>query len=216
MARAAVRLTAVSLALAQGSNILLRLAFGNIGFFCCPAKKMKIEGSEFMLPQGVEARPDLQVRSDVLAFGFSGTRIPDQTVASLLGSELLNYIATAAASAPAGLVVVDLRNVDSHSAAALGRLLELRQRLVQIGRKLVLLISDPITRTVFSTTHLDERFFIVTDEAEIRALVEHGTLTPVQAPPDEPPELTESELTQMEAGGLTLDDAIRVIKGLRR
>ena len=169
-----------------------------------------------MIPQGVEVRPELQMRSDVLAFGFSGKRVADHTAISLLGGDLLNHILTAAESAPTGLVIVDMRNVDSLSSTGLGRILAFHKNVSQVCWKLVLLISDPIIREVFSTTHLDHHFLVASNEAELRELVKGYTPIPAQSPQDEPPEFSESELTEMEAAGITLDHAIRVIEGLRR
>jgi anti-anti-sigma factor len=170
-----------------------------------------------MIPQGVEVRPELQVRSDVLAFGFSGERVADQTAVSLLGGALSDYLLMTAESAPTGLVVVDLRNVHSLSATGLGHLLALQKRLGQVRWQLALLISDPVTREVFSTTRLDHRFLVAANEAELRELVNGST--PVPAPslsPEEPLEFSASELAEMEAAGITLDDAIQAIEGLRR
>src|SRR5260370_37951237 len=170
-----------------------------------------------MILQGVEVRPELQVRSDVLAFGFSGERVADHTAVGLLEGSLLDYIVTTAEAAPTGLVVVDLRNVASLSTAGLGRLLALHKRLGQIRWKLVLLISDPITREVFSTTDLDNLFMVAADEANLRELVQRCTPMPARSLSQEaPPEITDVELAEMEAAALTLDDAIRIVEGLRR
>ena len=169
-----------------------------------------------MIPQGVEVRPELQVRSDVLALGFSGVRAADQTAVSLLEGSLLDYILTTAENAPTGLVVVDLRNIDSLSTTGLGRLRALHKRLGQIRLKLVLLIDDPILREVFSATHLDNLFMVASSEGELRELVKRCTPIPAPSPSQEAPEFSESELAGLETAGLTLDDAIRVIEGLRR
>jgi anti-anti-sigma factor len=166
-----------------------------------------------MIPQGVEVRPELQVRNDVQAYGFSGKRVPDHTAVSLLGGVLLDYVPTTSESVPTGLVVVDMRNVDSLSTTGLGRLLALHKRLGQVRWKVVLLIGDPIVREVFSATQLDRRFLVAADEGELRELVQ--CCQPVSVPAVSPGEWLQfgaSELAEMEAGGITLDDAIRAIE----
>jgi anti-anti-sigma factor len=169
-----------------------------------------------MVPHGVEVRPELQVRSDVLAFGFPGERIPDTVIVSLLGAELLDHILTTAEIASAGLVVVDLRNVESLPATGFGRLLSLHNRLSQVQRKLVVLVSDPVIREVFSTTRLDRLFLVVANEAELRDLVKGVAPPAAQPAPQDGIEFTDRDLAEMDASGITLDDAIRAIEGLRR
>jgi anti-anti-sigma factor len=169
-----------------------------------------------MIPPGVEVRPELQMRSDVLAFGFSGERVADQVAGRLLGGDFFDYLVTVAESAPTGHVVVDLRNVDSLSSTGFKPLLALQKKLAQVGWKLAVLISDPITREVFSAAHLDRLFLVAVNEAELRDLVTAGTPPPGQSLQEEPPEFSDRELAEMEASGITLDDAIRVIEGLRR
>ncbi len=165
-----------------------------------------------MIPQGVEVRPELQLRSDVLAFGFSG-KGADSAAVSLLGK----YILTNVDSASPGLVVVDMRNVEFLSSTGLGHLLAIHKRLKQVGWKLLLLIHDPLIREFFSSTNLDQVFLVAATEAELRELVESVTLVPTASPSqDEAIEFSESELAEMDATGITLDDAIRAVEGMRR
>ena len=169
-----------------------------------------------MVPQGIEVRPDLQMRSDVLAFGFPGERIADHSASRLLGDDLLDHIFSVADLAPTGLVVVDMRNVESLSATGMGRLLEFHKQLSQVRCKLALVISDPVLREVFSATNLDHLLLVAADEGELRELVKRSA--PVGARPvqDDPPDFCESELAEMESDGITLDDAIHAIEQSRR
>jgi anti-anti-sigma factor len=169
-----------------------------------------------MIPQGVEIRPELQIRSDVLAFGFAGERVADEAAVNLLSGELLNHISAAAESAETDLVVVDMRNVQSLSTTGLGRLLALRKRLSQVRWKPVLLISDAIIREVFFTTDLHDLFLVAANEAELREIVNRYAPIGPQSPHDVSTQFSESELAEMEADGITLDDAIRVVEGMRR
>jgi anti-anti-sigma factor len=170
-----------------------------------------------MIPQGLEVRPELQVRSDVLAFGFSGEHVADDTAVGLLQGDFLNYILTTAETTPTGLVVVDMRNVESLSTTSLGRFLALYKKLGQVRWKLVLMISDPILRELFSTTHLDHLFLVAANEGELHELAQRYALVLSQTPSQkEPPEFSASELTEIEAAGITLEDAIQTVEGLRR
>ncbi len=166
-----------------------------------------------MIPQGIESRPELQMRSDILAFGFAGVMVPDQTAVSLLKGELRNHILTATENRPAGIVVVDLRNVSSLSTNGLGRLRMLQGDLSEGRWKLVVLLSDPILRQVFLNTKLDHLISIASDEAELRDLITTPGVN--LSPQDAPPDFSESELAEMEAGGITLEDAIRAVEALR-
>lgn len=169
-----------------------------------------------MVPQGIEVRADLQTRSDVLAFGFHGEHIAAHSAARLLGTDLLNYICSVVENAPAGFVVVDLRNVEPLSTAAIGQLLSFNKQLSQYRCRLALLVSDPVLREVLSATNLDHLFTVAADESELRALVERSS--PVDARPvhDDSPDFSESELAELESEGLTLDDAIHAIEQSRR
>jgi hypothetical protein len=85
-----------------------------------------------MIPQGIEVRPELQARGDVLAFGFAGERVTDRAAVGVLAGDLLDYIMVAAEGAPVGLVVVDMRNVDALSTTGMGRLSALQKKLRQV------------------------------------------------------------------------------------
>jgi anti-anti-sigma factor len=170
-----------------------------------------------MIPSGVEIRLELQVRSDVLAFGFAGEHVADQTAVHLLQGDLRDHILETTERAPTGLVVMDMRNVDSLSATGMGRLLALSQRLDQVHWRLVLLICDPIVRAVFTSTHLDQQVLMAANEDELHALIDRYLPGAGQLPAaEEPPKFSESELAAIEADDITLDDAISAIERLRR
>jgi hypothetical protein len=169
-----------------------------------------------VIPLGIEVRPELEMRSDMLAFGFSGECVADRTAVGLLRDDLLDYILTAAERAPQGFVVVDMRNVNSLCTTDLGRISALQKTLAQVGWKLILLIGDPIIREVLFTTELDRAILIAANKAELGDLINRHTLTPPTSPDDGFPEFTESELADMEAAGISLDDATKVIEGLRK
>jgi len=168
-----------------------------------------------VIPLGIEIRPELQMRSDVLAFGFSGEHVADRTAVSLLAGDMLDYVLTAVERSPTGLVVLDLRNVDSLSATGFGRLLALHKTLALARRKLILLISDPIIRDVLFAIELDHKILVAANEVELGEVINRYTSTPATSSQDEVPMFSESELADMEAAGISLDDAIRVIEGLR-
>jgi anti-anti-sigma regulatory factor len=167
-----------------------------------------------MIPQGVEVRPDLQLQNNVLAFGFAGERITDQTAVGLLGGDLLEHLLTTTETSRTGLVVVDMRNVDPLSTAGLGQLRAVQKRLSQVPWTFVLLIDDAVDREVFSNVQAHQHFLAAADETELRELVKR--LTPGPLGREESPLFSESERAEMEAAGTTLEDAIRVIEGPRR
>jgi anti-anti-sigma factor len=169
-----------------------------------------------MLPRGVEVRSLLQVRSDVLAFGFTGERIAEEVVVGLLGGEFLDYIMRLTERSLPGLIVLDMRNVVSLPSTGLACLLSLRKRLSRAGWKLILVINDPILRQVFATANLDRVFVVAATEAQLRALINGVPPGSPQSPAHQAVEFTPPEIAQMEAASLTLDDAIRAVEGLRR
>ncbi len=166
-----------------------------------------------MIPQGVEIRPELQLESDVLAFGFSGGDVDDAAVGILGGALLDHLLQTATPSTH--FVVADLRNLKHLSSVGIGRLLSLHRKLRQVDWKLILLISDPVTREVFAVTSLDRLFSVVADEAALHDLV-NGRLRSAVAPGalegEEVTDFSEEEIAEMDAAGVTLDDAIRVVE----
>lgn len=122
-----------------------------------------------MLPKGIEPRPDLQLKSGVLAFGFPGAVVKELAFRDALADGgLLEHINSVANRTSIGFVVLDLRNVESICSIGIGRLLVFHRNLDQIRCKLVLLISDPVLRSVFSDIKLDQRLFLAADEAELR------------------------------------------------
>jgi len=167
-----------------------------------------------MLPQGVEVRPDLQVNNGVSALGFSGAKVADAVFVDRLGGDFLDYVEKDTESSPARVVVLDMRNVSYLSSAGIGRLLTLSKRLDQADRRLVLVVSDQVIRGVFSLAGLDQVMFqLVANDAELRALFNREPLALAPGQPEI--EFTESELAEMEAGGLTLEDAVLAIEQLR-
>jgi hypothetical protein len=121
------------------------------------------------------------------------------------------------AETPTRFVVVDMRNVRNLSSAGLGHVLALRRRLQPVPWKMVLLLGDPVLRGVVSATGLGQSFSIVSDEAELRGLLNGGM--PGGAAPSRTgePDLSfnQEELEAMEREGITLDDAIRAVEALR-
>jgi anti-anti-sigma factor len=156
-----------------------------------------------MIPQGMELRPALTAQSDALAFGFAGEHVRDADAITSL-SALIEYIDTIASASAPRLVVVDMRNVESLSTSALGKLLAINKRLSQVQWRLFLIIDDPVVREVVASTGLDQ-FVKLTSSAELGQPARNGTAA----------DFTESELAEMIAAGLTLDDAIREIERLR-
>src|SRR4051812_2760544 len=108
-----------------------------------------------MIPQGMELRPALTGQSDALAFGFAGEHISDADAVSSL-SELIEYVERIPPTSVPRRVVVDMRNVDSLSTPALGKLIAINKRLSQVRWRLQLLIDDPVVREVVTSTGLDQ------------------------------------------------------------
>jgi anti-anti-sigma factor len=156
-----------------------------------------------MIPQGMELRPALTSQSDALALGFAGEHIPDAIAVRSL-SALIDYVETIPATSAPRLVVVDMRNVESLSTAALGKLQGINKRLSQARWRLLLIVDDPVVRGVIASTGLD-RFVKLASSAEL------GETASNQPAAD----FTEAELAEMLAAGHTLDDAIRAIERLR-
>jgi anti-anti-sigma factor len=156
-----------------------------------------------MIPQGMELRPALTRQSDALTFGFAGDHIRDADAVRSL-SALIEYVDQIAAAPVPPLVVVDMRNVDSLSTSALGKLIAINKRLSQVPWTLLLIIDDPVIREVVASTGLNQ-FVKLASSAEISRLSQH---TPVA-------DFTESELAEMLSSRITLDDAIREIERLR-
>ncbi len=156
-----------------------------------------------MIPQGMELRPALTARTDALAFGFAGERVRDADALTGL-SALIEYVDTAATASSPRLVVVDMRNVESLSTTALGKLLAINKRLSQVRWRLLLIIDDPVLREVVASTGLDQ-FVKLTSSAELAESASRGSMA----------DFTDAELAGMLSSGLTLDDAIRDIERLR-
>ena len=169
------------------------------------------------MPQGIEIRPQLQIRSDILAFGFSDAHIAGHVGDGLLVGDVLDTILTVVESMPLGVVVVDMRRIDSLLNTDLGQLVALHKRLGQMSWRLAVLVDDPITRQVLAGTDLDRRFLVAADENELKELLKrYPPISDRATWPDEPPEFTESEIAEIKAFGTTLDHTIRLIEGLRR
>jgi anti-anti-sigma factor len=156
-----------------------------------------------MIPQGMELRPALTAHSDALAFGFSGEHVRDADAITSL-SDLIEYVDTIATAVSPRVVVVDMRNVESLSTSALGKLIAINKRLSQVRWQLLLIIDDPVVRGVVASTGLDE-FVKLTTSAELGQSGSNGRTA----------DFTEAELSEMTASGRTLDDAIREIERLR-
>jgi anti-anti-sigma factor len=156
-----------------------------------------------MIPQGMELRPALTGHTDALAFGFAGEHIRDADALAGL-SALIEYIDTIATTSSPRLVVVDMRNVESLSTSALGKLIAINKRLSQVRWRLLLIIDDPVVREVVASTGLDQ-FVKLTTSAELGQTASNGLAA----------DFTEAELAEMISSGLTLDDAIREIERLR-
>ena len=170
-----------------------------------------------MTPHGVEIRTELQLTDTVLAFGFTGEHVSDDVAGRVLVGELVDYITRTAAALPTRFVVIDMRNVGHLSSVGIGRLLTFQRGLQQGRWALVLLINDAVVRDVFAATNLDRLFSVVTDEAELRDLVNCvSPATGLQpAACEGPMTFSEDEIADMDATGVTLDEAIRVIERLR-
>ena len=171
-----------------------------------------------MIPQGVEVRSELQLYGDVLAFGFSEEpRADDDAVVTILSGELLDYITRAAETSPARFVVIDLRNVRRLSSTSIRKLVTLHCKQQMADWNLVLLFNDPVIRGVILATNGDRKFQVVNDEAELRQLVNRSSLPSPLSPSQEEREISfsESELANMEATGISLDDVIHAVERLR-
>jgi anti-anti-sigma factor len=151
----------------------------------------------------MELRPALTTHTDALAFGFAGEYIRDADAITRL-SDLIEYVDTIATAASPRVVVVDMRNVESLSTSALGKLIAINKRLSQVRWQLLLIIDDPVVRGVVASTGLDE-FVKLTSSAELGQSASNGLAA----------DFTEAELAEMISSGRTLDDAIREVERLR-
>jgi anti-anti-sigma factor len=151
----------------------------------------------------MELRPGLTTEPDALAFGFTGERIPAAAAVTTL-SALIDHVEQSATASSPRLVVVDMRNVETLSTAALGKLIAVNQRLSKVRWRLLLVIDDPVVREVVAATGLDQ-FVSMTSSDELAKAARNGQKA----------DFTESELAEMISSGLTLDDAIREIERLR-
>lgn len=162
-----------------------------------------------MLNVGIESRPEFQVADDVLAFGLSAGLAAGDSPTSVLNDEAFNQIAKAARKSQAEFVVLDIRNLSKVHSADVDRFMALERALQPLRSKLVLLTADPLSHKFILAVRRG-RFFVVNSEAELLNLVrkeeECGT-TSIG--------FTREELEQLNRDGITLDDAIRAVEGIR-
>jgi hypothetical protein len=124
-----------------------------------------------MFLECLEARPELQIRDDVIAIGFAGDGISGDDALALVEEQLLAHVRAAARGAPPRFVVLDLRNVATFSAAAVGKTIAVGKNGVAAGWTIVPVIH-PALLDLFSRQKLDTLFPVVGDEADLRRLVE--------------------------------------------
>ena len=171
-----------------------------------------------MLPRGMELRPDLSDEAGVLPLGFSGEKIDALTAMSLLTEELIDHINGDTSETHPHLVVVDLRNIGYVSAAALGKLGTLDNRLKDANWKMLMVVDDPVLRDVVTMNRLDRRVKLVGRSA-LPTFVAANAGWPTHPGTSEheyPVIFTKQELDEMDSEGFTLDDAIRSIEESRR
>jgi anti-anti-sigma factor len=168
-----------------------------------------------MAAPALEVRQEFQIREDVLAFGFRGGRVADDAALRLGCAEVLASIQAAENDARPCFVVLDVRPVQLLSSQGLAELIKLDRMLGQGQAKLILLGLSPPIRDIFFAAGLGDRIALVTDENELRHLLGRSTACRDHATKELTIEFSEAELAEMVTGGITLDDAIRVIERLR-
>ncbi len=166
-----------------------------------------------MIPQGMELRPTLTTQADALAFGFAGDHVRDAD-ALLSLSALIEYVDELGAASPPRLVVVDMRNVESLSTSALGKLVAINKRLSQVRWRLLLIIDDPVVREVVASTGLNQ-FVKFKSGAELGASASPARRMVGIEGNGWAANFTETQLAEMITSGLTLEDAIREVERLR-
>jgi anti-anti-sigma regulatory factor len=119
----------------------------------------------------LETRPQLQFRDDVIAVGFAGDRVSGDEALSLVEEQLPTYVRAATRGAPPRFVVLDLRNVETLSSVAIGKMAAIGNSGRAAGWTVVPVVN-PALRDLFAFTRLAPIFPVVGDEAELRRLVE--------------------------------------------
>jgi len=171
-----------------------------------------------MTATAFEIRQELKIRDDVLAFGFRGEPIADEAATQLIRRELLASVKAAENGTQPSFVVLDMRQVQFMSSLCLGRLISLNGMLGLSEWKLVLLGLPQEIRETFSMAGLDPLVTLVSDEDELRFLVEQTPVRPnltmaAQSSTEElAVDFSEVEVEELVAAGITLDEAIRAIE----
>lgn len=97
---------------------------------------------------------------DISVVQFVDKKILEEQSIQLIGDDLFRLVDELGRRK----LLLNFSNVDFMSSAALGKLIRLHQRMVQIGGKLVLCSINKDIMQVFVLTKLDKMFKIVKDE----------------------------------------------------
>jgi len=162
-----------------------------------------------------EIREELQIREDVLAFGFRGGRLKDGEAFQLISGELLASVQAAENGMHPSLVILDMRQVEFMSSLFTGKLTTLNNVLSKSKWTLVLFGLPRELQDIISLTRLDRPITLASDENELRLLVARTTARPYCATDEPSIEFSAEELGEMIATGITLDDVIRDVEQLR-
>jgi anti-sigma B factor antagonist len=115
-----------------------------------------------MSTQPRRRRLELETIGDITVASFTDRKILDEQNIQIIGEQLVSLVDELGLKK----LLLNFRNVEYLSSAALGKLITLNKKVQAAGGKLVLCGVDPKIREVFVITKLDKMFPIRDDEQE--------------------------------------------------
>jgi anti-sigma B factor antagonist len=120
------------------------------------------EGTTMKSSKVPRRRLEVEDVGDVTIATFTDKKILDEEHIRVLGEQLFNLVDEVGRKN----LLLNFRNVEYMSSAALGKLITLNKKVAAAGGKLVLCAIDPQIHEVFRITSLDKHFVIRGDEEE--------------------------------------------------
>jgi anti-sigma B factor antagonist len=117
-------------------------------------------GTPSMSPQPRRRRLEVEDIGDVTVVNFVDKKILDEQNIQVIGEQLFQLVDELGRRK----ILLNFKNVEFLSSAALGKLITLNRKLQSAGGKLVLCEIDPQIYEVFEITKLNKLFTIVKDE----------------------------------------------------
>ena len=113
-----------------------------------------------MTPQPRRRRLEVEDIGDITVVNFVDKKILDEQNIQVIGEQLFSLVDELGRRK----IVLNFKNVEFLSSAALGKLITLNKKLQQAGGKLILCNIDPQIYEVFEITKLDKFFKIMKEE----------------------------------------------------